>query len=50
MATSVGPDVIVLDRHVPARLLRLLKAHPISSSARIDWLPAPRPAANWRAA
>jgi hypothetical protein len=50
MATSVGPDVIVLDRHVPERLVRLLKAHPASSRARIDWLPAPRQAARWRAA
>lgn len=40
MATCIGPDVIVLDRRVPERLVRLLKAHPVSSSARIDWVPS----------
>lgn len=38
LATSVGPDVIVLDRREPERLVRLLKAHPVSSSAhRRTW-------------
>jgi hypothetical protein len=40
MATSVGPDHIVLDHRVPHRLVRLLKAHPVSSTAQIEWLPA----------
>jgi hypothetical protein len=39
VATSVRPDVLVLDRRVPDRLLRLLRAHPVSSSAEIQWLP-----------
>jgi hypothetical protein len=39
MATAIGPDRIVLDRRVQGRLVRLLKAHPVSSSATIDWLP-----------
>lgn len=43
MATSIGPDVIVLDQRVPDRLVRLLRAHPVSSSARLTWLaPPPR--------
>jgi hypothetical protein len=42
MATSIGPDVIVLDRRVPDRLVRLLKAHPVSSTARIHWRPRAR--------
>jgi hypothetical protein len=40
VATSVRPDVIVLDRRVPASLLRLLKAHPVSASAETRWMPA----------
>jgi DNA-binding response OmpR family regulator len=37
VATSVGPDVILLDPRLPdpRRLERLLKAHPISAGARI---------------
>lgn len=38
MATSIGPDVIILDPRVPDRLVRLLRAHPVSATARIDWL------------
>jgi hypothetical protein len=40
VATAVGPDRIVLDQHVPHRLVSLLKAHPVSSAAEIEWLPA----------
>jgi hypothetical protein len=40
IATAVGPDRVVLDRRVPQRLVRLLKAHPVSSSGQIEWLPA----------
>jgi hypothetical protein len=40
VATSIRPDVIVLDRRVPGRLLRLLKAHPVSANADIQWMPA----------
>jgi hypothetical protein len=40
VATSVRPDVIVLDRAAPQRLLGLLRAHPSSASALIEWLPA----------
>jgi len=50
ISTSVGPDVIVLDRRVPERLVRLLRAHPVSSDARIDWLPSPVSVGSWRAA
>jgi hypothetical protein len=39
VATSVGPDRVVLDRRVPRRLVRLLEAHPVSASAQIEWLP-----------
>ncbi|HEY2593699.1 MAG TPA: hypothetical protein VGK33_07345 [Chloroflexota bacterium] len=38
VATAVGPDRIVLDRRTPGRLLSLLKAHPVSSTAEIEWL------------
>jgi hypothetical protein len=40
VATAVGPDYVVLDRRVPRRLVHLLKAHPVSSIAQIEWLPA----------
>lgn len=39
VATATGPDTIVLDRHAPDRLLRLLAAHPVSRGATIEWLP-----------
>ena len=39
VATSVRPDVIVLDRRVPGSLPRLLKAHPVSASADMQWMP-----------
>ncbi len=35
VATSVSPDVILLDAKFPKRLERLLKAHPVSAHARI---------------
>jgi hypothetical protein len=35
VATAVGPDLILLDASLPRRVERLLKAHPISSRARI---------------
>jgi hypothetical protein len=38
MATATGPDTIVLDRHAPGWLLRLLAAHPVSRRANIEWL------------
>jgi len=50
LATSVHPDVIVLDRNVPRRLLGLLKAHPSSASAHIEWLPAAASDVEYRAA
>jgi DNA-binding response OmpR family regulator len=40
VATSVRPDIILLDPRLPARLERLLKAHPVSASARILHLSA----------
>jgi hypothetical protein len=50
VATAVGPDRIVLDRRMGGRLVRLLKAHPVSASAEIDWLPEASPARQARAA
>jgi CheY-like chemotaxis protein len=35
VATSVGPDLILLDASVPRRVEHLLKAHPVSSRSRI---------------
>ena len=35
VATSVGPDVVLLDPALPDRLERLLKAHPTSAAARV---------------
>jgi DNA-binding response OmpR family regulator len=35
VATSVKPDVVLLDPAFPSRLERLLKAHPISAGAQI---------------
>ena len=35
VATSVGPDLILLDASLPRRVERLLKAHPVSARARI---------------
>lgn len=40
MATAVAPDLIVIERGVEHRLVRLLKAHPMSAAAQIQWLPA----------
>jgi DNA-binding response OmpR family regulator len=40
VATSVRADIILLDPRLPARLERLLKAHPVSASARILHLSA----------
>ena len=50
VATSVRPDVIVLDRGVPQRLVQLLRAHPISTNAQIQWMPALGAGAEYRAA
>ncbi len=38
VATSVGPDVVLIDPRLPRRLEQLLRAHPISSGASIRWL------------
>src|SRR5258708_16384950 len=35
VATSIGPDVVLLDREFPQRLEELLNAHPTSSRATI---------------
>jgi DNA-binding response OmpR family regulator len=35
VATSVRPDIVVLDAHLPPRLERLLRAHPTSAGARL---------------
>jgi CheY-like chemotaxis protein len=35
VATSVGPDLVLLDPALPPRLEQLLRAHPISARAEI---------------
>ena len=35
VATSVGPDVVLLDPELPARVEQLLRAHPASARARL---------------
>ena len=35
VATSVGPDVVLLDPELPPRVERLLRAHPASARARL---------------
>jgi hypothetical protein len=46
VATSVGPDVVLLDPALPPRLEQLIRAHPTSAGAQIlhlsDSLPRPR--------
>jgi CheY-like chemotaxis protein len=41
VATSVAPDVVLLDSGFPARLERLLKAHPTSARAQLLHLSPP---------
>jgi hypothetical protein len=41
VATSVGPDTILIDPRLPRRLEQLLRAHPASSGASIRWLSEP---------
>jgi DNA-binding response OmpR family regulator len=45
VATSVGPDLVLLDPALPPRLEQLLKAHPTSAGAQIlhlsEGLPRP---------
>ena len=45
VATSVGPDLVLLDPALPPRLERLIKAHPASAGAQILHLSesTPRP-------
>ena len=45
VATSISPDIVLLDPALPQRLESLLKAHPASASAEILHLEAPAPAA-----
>ena len=35
VATSVGPDIVLLDPDLPPRLAELLRAHPVSARARL---------------
>jgi hypothetical protein len=47
VATSVAPDMVLIDPALPARLERLLRAHPGSAQAQIAHLTpesVPRPA------
>jgi DNA-binding response OmpR family regulator len=41
VATSVGPDVVLLDSGLPPRLEKLLKAHPTSARAQLLHLSSP---------
>jgi len=41
VATSVRPDVIMIDSRVPRHLERLLRAHPACGQASIRWLNEP---------
>jgi CheY-like chemotaxis protein len=45
IATSVGPDLVLLDPTFPPRLRQLLKAHPMTADVQIMHLSAnmPRP-------
>jgi hypothetical protein len=44
VATSISPDMVVLDPALPRRLEGLLRAHPATAEAEILHLEAPRPA------
>ncbi len=44
VATSISPDVVVLDPALPRRLENLLRAHPACAAAQILHLEAPRTA------
>ena len=35
VATSVGPDLVLLDSDLPPRLEKLLRAHPVSARAQV---------------
>jgi hypothetical protein len=48
VATSIAPDVILLDPLLPRRLEDLLHAHPASAQAQILHLTAPRAAVRAR--
>jgi DNA-binding response OmpR family regulator len=44
VATSIAPDVVLLDPALPARLVRILKAHPATAHAQILHLDVAHPA------
>jgi hypothetical protein len=44
VATSISPDIVVLDPALPRRLEALLRAHPATSAAQILHLEPARPA------
>jgi DNA-binding response OmpR family regulator len=44
VATSISPDIVVLDAALPGRLEGLLRAHPATTEAEILYVDAPRPA------
>jgi hypothetical protein len=35
VATSIGPDIVLLDSDLPRRLEKLLQAHPVSARAQL---------------
>lgn len=38
VATAAGPDIIIVDSAASGRLLQLLRAHPVSGGAQIQFL------------
>ena len=48
VATSIGPDLVLLDPALPERLERLLKAHPTSAGAQIMHLATEAPRSAFR--
>jgi CheY-like chemotaxis protein len=42
VATSIGPDLVLLDPGMPSRLEKLIKAHPTSADARVLHLTSKR--------
>jgi len=48
VATSVGPDLVLLDPALPSRLEHLIKAHPTSAGAQILHLSASVPRQTFR--
>src|SRR3569833_3667050 len=46
VATSVRPDRVLLDEHLPKRLRTQLESHPVSAAADFEQIPEPLGAVN----